>query len=201
MDRIVDFYFDFSSPYGYFSSEMMDDFAQRCDCRINWRPYVMGAVMKVTGRQPLVQIPMINDYSARDLARVARFHDIEFNIPSLFPVSSVTANRTFYWVRERYGDDPASRLAKAIFRAYFIDDVNIAEASAMIEIATQCGYDGKKVTAALQNEDIKVKVREETDKAIARHVFGSPFFIVDDEPFWGHDRLNHVESWITSGGW
>ncbi len=201
MTKIVDFYFDFSSPYGYFASAAMEDFAKRCNCRVNWRPYVMGAVMKVTGRKPLVDIPMIDQYSARDLARVARFHEIEFAVPSIFPVASIAANRAFYWVSNQYGTARAKQLAKNIFHAYFVKDMNIAETSTIVNIATRSGHDAPKTAAALQNPEVKLKVREETDQAIARGVFGSPFFIVDNEPFWGHDRLSHLEAWINTGGW
>ncbi len=201
MNKTVDFYFDFSSPYGYFSSEVMDEFSQRCGCEIIWRPYVMGAVMKLTGRKPLVQIPMVNEYSARDLDRVARYHQIEFSVPSVFPISSVAPSRAFYWIRDEYGSEKAKQFAQAIFRAYFANNLNTSKPSAVVEVATDLDFDSDAVIDALENPDIKLKVREETDRAIERGVFGSPFFIVDDEPFWGHDRLNHVESWLESGGW
>ncbi len=201
MNKTIDFYFDFSSPYGYFSSEVMDEFSQRCSCEIIWRPYVMGAVMKVTGRKPLVQIPMVNQYSARDLDRVARYHRIEFSVPSVFPVSSVAPSRVFYWIRDEYGSESARQFAQASFRAYFVKNLNISKSPTVVEVATSLGFDANAVNDALENPDIKLKVREETDRAIERGVFGSPFFIVDNEPFWGHDRLNHVESWLESGGW
>ena len=161
----------------------------------------MGAVMKLTGRKPLVQIPMVNEYSARDLDRVARYHQIEFSVPSVFPISSVAPSRAFYWIRHEYGSEKAKQFAQAIFRAYFANNLNTSNPSAVVEVATDLDFDSNAVNDALENPDIKLKVREETDRAIERGVFGSPFFIVDDEPFWGHDRLNHVESWLASGGW
>ena len=201
MNKTIDFYFDFSSPYGYFSSELIDEVASRCECRVNWQPYLMGAVMKVTGRKPLVQIPIINDYSARDLQRVARYHGIEFTIPDVFPVSSVAACRAFYWIHDTQGTERAKQLARRIFRAYFINNLNISEASVIVDIVKQSGIDEDQITSALQDPDIKLIVRERTDRAIERNVFGSPFFIVNDEPFWGHDRLTLLEAWLKSGGW
>ncbi len=201
MTKTIDFYFDFSSPYGYFSSELIDEIASRHDCRVIWRPYLMGAVMKVTGRKPLVHIPMINDYSARDLARVARYHGIGFSIPSTFPVASIAACRAFYWLLDTHGANRAKQLARRFIRAYFIDDMNISQTDVIVEIAVQAGIDRKSIETALQDPEVKMRVREETDQAIARNVFGSPFFIVDDEPFWGHDRLNLLEAWLKSGGW
>ncbi len=201
MSKTVDFYFDFSSPYGYFSSELVDDFATRCDCNVIWRPYLMGAVMKVTGRKPLVQIPMINSYSELDLKRVARYHGIQFALPSVFPVATVAACRAYYWASENHGTIPAKRLAQAIFRAYFAENQNISTPELIVEIATQQQFVADEVAAALQDPDIKLKVRAATDRAIEQQVFGSPFFVVDGEPFWGHDRLSVLEAWVKSGGW
>ena len=53
----------------------------------------------------------------------------------------------------------------------------------------------------MEKPETKAKLREATDEALSRGVFGSPFFIVDGEPFWGHDRLEHVERWLATGGW
>lgn len=199
--KTVDFYFDFSSPYGYFSSEVIDDFASGCECEVVWRPYLMGAVMKVTGRKPLVQIPMINDYSKHDLYRVARYHGIEFNLPSVFPIATVAACRAFYSVADTHGANAAQQLAHQFFRAYFVNDIKISDVEVIVEIAVQAGFDADEIAMALENPEVKRKVRTATDSAIEKQVFGSPFFVVDGEPFWGHDRLNHLEAWIKSGGW
>lgn len=200
MTQKIDYYFDFSSPYGYFSSEKIEALAERCECKVVWRPYLMGIVMKITGRQPLVNIPMVNDYSARDLQRTARFHEIEFNQPSVFPVATVAACRLFYWLNER-NEALAKNFAQQIFRAYFVRDELISKPQKVIEIASTVGVDPKEANIALADHRIKGLLREKTDGAISRNVFGSPFFIVDNEPFWGHDRLDQLEKWILKGGW
>jgi len=201
VSRIIDFYFDFSSPYGYFSSELIDEVAARHACQVIWRPYLMGAVMKLTGRQPLVQIPMLDEYTALDLERVARFHGIEFSLPTVFPVASVAACRAFYWANDVYGPERAKQLARRILRAYFIDNHNISDASVIVDIAARDGILEDKIASALQDPDVKLQVRAQTERAIECKVFGSPFFVVDDVPFWGHDRLNLLEAWLKSGGW
>ncbi len=55
--------------------------------------------------------------------------------------------------------------------------------------------------AALQDPDVKARLKREVDEAIARNVFGSPFIIVDGEAFWGADRLDMVDKWLETGGW
>ena len=200
VNQTVDFYFDFSSPYGYFSSEKVEEMAGRSGATIVWRPYLMGVAFRLTQRKPLFQIPMVKDYSARDLDRVARFDGTPFNVPSPFPVATVVACRAYYWLSNQ---DPltAKEFAKKLFRAYFINNKPISEIDVVVEIASQVDVDAEELNKALLDPDVKRLARTATDDAINKGVFGSPFFIVDGEPFWGHDRLPHVEAWVTSGGW
>ncbi len=197
---LIHFYFDFSSPYGYFSSEKIEVLASRCGRTVSWRPYLMGAVMRMTGRKPLVQIPLIDDYSRRDLQRIARYQDIPFSVPSKFPIPTVSACRAYYWCKEN-DPDRCKTLVHALYRAYFVDDKLISDTDTVLEIAASRGIDATRLATALHDETLKRKVRAVTDAAIDQGIFGSPFFVVDGEPFWGHDRLDQVEAWAQSGGW
>ena len=69
------------------------------------------------------------------------------------------------------------------------------------DVAAGLGYSAVEVIAAIQNEDIKNQLKANVEAAIARGVFGAPFFIVDDEQFWGADRLPMLERWLTEGAW
>ena len=108
--------------------------------------------------------------------------------------------RAFYWVDER---DPARvrALAKALYCAYFIDGIDISAPGAVVEIAKSVGVDAAEVSAALEDPAVKERTRREVDAAIAAGVFGSPYFVVDGEPFWGVDRLPMLEDWVKRGGW
>ncbi|MCH6584124.1 MAG: DsbA family protein, partial [Proteobacteria bacterium] len=86
-------------------------------------------------------------------------------------------------------------------RDIFVDDKNIAEPDVVAAVAESLGIDSGAVTRALQDADVKNRLRQETDAAIARGVFGSPYVVVDDEPFWGNDRLDQVGRWLETGGW
>ena len=82
MANPIDFYFDFSSPYGYFAGEKIDALAAKHGRAVTWRPILLGAVFKITGGQPLPTIPMKGSYAAHDLARSARYFKIPFKLPS-----------------------------------------------------------------------------------------------------------------------
>jgi 2-hydroxychromene-2-carboxylate isomerase len=92
----IDFYFDFSSPYGYIAAAKIDALAAKHGRGVNWRPMLLGAAMKVTGGAPLPQIPLKGVYAKRDFVRSAQFHGVPFRIPSSFPISTIAAVRAFY---------------------------------------------------------------------------------------------------------
>lgn len=197
----IDFYFDFSSPYGYFGSCRIDEIGQRHGRDVIWRPYLMGAAMKLTGSKPLVERQMIGDYSRRDIPRSARRFGIAFNFPPPpFPVASIAACRVYYWL---FDHDPqqARDFARRTFAALFVDGRNISEVEVVIDLAASAGANADKTRAALDDQAVKDRLRQETDAAIERGVFGAPFFIVDDEPFWGNDRVDELDRWLQTGGW
>ena len=194
------FYFDFSSPYGYLAAQRVDAVAARQGREVVWRPMLLGAVFKRIGGQPLVEIPMKGDYARHDIPRSARLLGVPFVFPPSFPFASIAAARAVYWLDAQ---DPAAAraLAKAIYQAAFGLGQDILSAERVIAIAAGLGHDPDSVAAALQAPEVKERLRQEVEDAIALGVFGSPFFLVDGEPFWGNDRLAEVERWLETGGW
>ena len=94
----IDFYFDFSSPYGYFAATRIEAVAQKHGRWVNWQPILLGTVFKITGGQPLPSLPLKGDYAKRDMARSARLLDIPFNYPTKFPISGVAPSRAMTWL-------------------------------------------------------------------------------------------------------
>lgn len=200
MSAPIEFYFDFSSPYGYLAAERIDDIAARHGRDVSWRPYLMGVAMKVTGSSPIVNRPMLGEYSRRDMVRSARRLKVPFSFPEPFPIATIAACRAVYW-RERAGAEEAKSLARALYRAYFGDGRNISEAEVVADVAAERGANRDALLAGIQDPAVKDRLKEVTNDAIERGIFGSPFFIVGDEPFWGHDRMDEVDRWLETGGW
>lgn len=200
MAKPIDFYFDFSSPYGYLAAQRIDEIGEEHGREVAWRPFLLGVVFKTTGAQPLLGIPLKGDYARRDLPRSARLMDIPFTLPKPFPFMSVSACRATYWLSET---DPAAgkALAQALYRAAFAEGRSIADPPAVAAVAADLGLDRDEVLAAMQNPRIKDLLKREVDAALRKGVFGSPFIIVDGEPFWGYDRLDDVSVWLETGGW
>ncbi|HUJ01565.1 MAG TPA: 2-hydroxychromene-2-carboxylate isomerase [Usitatibacter sp.] len=196
----VDFYFEFSSPYGYVASELADGIERRIGRALRWRPILLGPIFKITGQAPLTNVPLKGDYAKRDFARSARLHGVAYRQPDRFPIGTVAACRAFYSLDER--DEPGARsFAKSLYRAYFVDNRNIGDTATMLQVARDAGFDSDALASAIEAPQLKERVRREVDAAIAAGVFGSPFFIVDGEPFWGVDRIPMLEDWVRKGGW
>jgi 2-hydroxychromene-2-carboxylate isomerase len=201
MPNPIDFYFDFSSPYGFLASEKIEALAAKHGRGVKWHPVLLGVVFKQTGAAPLTQVPIKGDYAKRDMARSARLHGVEgFRMPSTFPIPSQAAARIVLWALQR---DPAvaAGVVHALYRAFFVEDVDISNPDAAAAAAAKAGVDAGAARAAIDDASIKDALRHANDQAIARGVFGSPFIIVDGEPFWGMDRLDQVDRWLATGGW
>ena len=196
----IDFYFDFSSPYGYLASQKIEALAAKYGRTVEWHPVLLGVVFKETGASPLTMVPLKGEYSRRDFERSARFHGIAgFRMPPKFPIPSQAPARIVLWLKAR---DPAlaARVIKAFYRAFFTEGVDISDPDTAASIAAREGVNVAEARAAVDEPAMKDALKREVEQAIGRGVFGSPFVFVDGEPFWGLDRFDQVERWLATGG-
>ena len=200
MPQPIDFYFDFASPYGYLASRKIDEIAARYDRDVTWRPFLLGIVFKIVGTGPMFNYPLKSDYFFNDLPRSARRLGVPVTLPPGAPHNTISAARAYYWLSDQ---DPAmaKAFAQRVYNRFFEDGDDVSSPEATAAIAAQIGADRDQAITALQDQQVKDRLRDEVDAAVAKGVFGSPYFIVDGEPFWGSDRLEQVEDWLKSGGW
>lgn len=197
----LEFYFDFSSPYGYIAAMRIDQLAAKHGRAVEWKPMLLGAVFKVAGSQPLTEYPLKGDYSKKDFARSAREHKIPFNMPSKFPLPTQAAARGVYWLQQN-APDKAVPFIKAVYAAFFVEDRDISSPDLVADIAAGLGIDRSAFVQGIESAEIKARLRDMTEEAIhKRGVFGSPFTFVDGEGFWGADRLDMIDRWLARGGW
>jgi 2-hydroxychromene-2-carboxylate isomerase len=196
----VDFYFEFASPYGYLASTQIDALAARHGRTVAWRPIMLGAAFKETGARPLMQTPLKGPYLLHDVPRFARLLGVPLKLPPVMPMNSLAASRACLWLDE---DNPAraKSLAKAVLQAHWGEGRDLGAPEAVAEVAAGFGIDREALLAAVADQRIKDLLKERTQAAIERGVFGSPFIFVDGEPFWGADRLPHIEAWLRKGSW
>ena len=199
MSSPIEFHFDFSSPYSYLASEEIEALAERHGRELQWRPTLLGAIFKTSGGTPLTECyaPKAR-YSVRDFGRSAAFIGVPYRHPTLFPVGTVAAARALLWLQREHPQQ-ASAFIHAVFRALFVSDRNIGEPAVVMEIAQALGLDVAALAAGVQEEAIKIALRDAVEQSIIRGVFGAPTIFIDGEMFWGQDRLAQVERWIGTG--
>ncbi len=200
MSQPIDFWFDFSSPYGYLMAERIDAVAERFGRSVTWHPILLGVIFQAIGSHPPVDGRSAKStYMVNDFHRSARHLGIPYNPPSRFPLPTQNAARAYYWLA---GQDEvkAKHVARAIYRAMFVEDRDISSPEVVIEIATAQGVDREALCAGLQSPEIKARLKNECEQALAAGVFGSPHVRIDGEAFFGADRLPQIEHWLHTGG-
>jgi 2-hydroxychromene-2-carboxylate isomerase len=196
------FYFDFISPYGYFASRQVEALAARHGRTVDWRPMLLGvAVLKVMGLKALLDTPLKADYVRRDVLRQARrlgaplHRDLNASVGNPLPPA-----RAFYWVKQRH-PELAAPMAHALFEAFWAESRDLSTPEAVGAIALPPGLDPAAVIAGAGSDEAATLLRNAVAASIQAGIFGSPTLVVDDEPFWGSDRLQQVDEWLARGGW
>lgn len=195
MSTAIDFYYDFSSPYGYLASMKIEQLAAEIGRTINWYPILMGPMFKLTGSAPPANVPLKGKYSLHDFARSALLFDLPYKHPQEFPIATVSAARAAIYLRHQ-GNDLIASFTKKAYTAYFADNQDIREISIINNIVQDLGLNPQDMQTAIADQAIKDELKNDVSHAIERGVFGSPFIFVDDEPFWGFDRFEHIKLWV-----
>jgi len=198
----IDFYFDFLSMYGYFASLRIDALAARHGREVRWHSMLLGvSVMKTMGLKPLLDTPLKGDYVIRDTERYARRHGLQLSRKVTDSMMDPRATaRGFYWMRmNRPGHE--AQFARAAFASYWRDGVDLSAPQQVASLGVAIGVDTQELLTGIESDQSRSDLRDAVAASLERGVFGSPFFIVDDEKFWGSDRLELIDEWLTSGGW
>ena len=202
MKPALDFWFDFISPFGYLASLRIDEIAARHGRTVHWHPLLLGVtVLKVMGLPAVPQTPLKGPYAGRQITRYLRRHGVSLaRDPAAPPMNPLPAGRLFAWMIVN-APEHAKPLARAIFDAHWAQGHALDDRAALRNVALQAGVPSDVVDKGLSDPAAAALLRAEVDAAIAAGAFGSPFFIVDGEPFFGVDNLELLEQWLARGGW
>lgn len=190
--KIVDCYFDYSSPFAYLGTTQIERVAREVQASVRWRPFLLGALFKAVGT-PLVPIATFPEpkrrHQALDLQRWADHWDVPFVWSSHFPLRTVNALRLTLLAP----DARRSELVHRIMRAAWVDDEDIADDVVLRRCALAAGVDPDLVLR-LAGSDVKERLRRATDEAVEVGCPGAPCFVVDGHLYWGQDRLDFVRA-------
>ncbi len=191
------FYFDYSSPFGYLASVDVADVATRHGAELAYEPILLGGLFKAIGT-PLVPLAEMSEpkrrYQRLDMERWAKERGVELRWPSRFPLRTVKPLRMTLLAEA----EKRPALIASLMRACWVEDCNPDDDAVLRACAERAGAEPTLVEAT-RSDAAKSALRDKTERAVGRGVFGVPTFIVDDQLFWGQDRLDFVERALD--GW
>lgn len=196
MSKTIDFIFDFGSPNAYMAWHGLQPILERTGANVNIIPCLLGGIFKLTGNQATwmtyANIKGKMDYERLEMTRFIALHGLtKFKLNPFFPVNTLLLQRGAIAAKQ---DGVLDAYVKVGLTAMWEDGLNMSDPQVFAETMTKAGLDGAALLEATQDPEIKAKLAENTDAAVARGVFGIPTFFIGDEMFFGKDRLDQVEA-------
>lgn len=194
MSAPLEFWFEFASTYSYPAAMRVEATARAAGVPLVWRPFLLGPVFAAQGwnDSPFNIYPVKGRYMWRDLERICAKQGVPMRRPSRFPRNGLLAARVaLVGAGAPWGAD----FVRAVYRANFADDRDIADAAVVRDLVAQAGADGAAVLEAAQSPENKDRLRRQTEEATGLGIFGAPTFVSQGELFWGNDRLEDALAW------
>lgn len=186
----IEFWFEFGSNYSYLSVMRIEEEARRHGVRIVWKPFLLGPIFRALGMEnsPFVLQKEKGAYVQQDMARLCRKYRLAPWVkPSVFPRLGVLPLR----IALLGVDEPwIGAFCRKVMELNFVRDQDINQPEQMVPIVTELGLSALGLTELAQSELIKSRLRDQTEQARAKGIFGAPTFFVGTEMFWGNDRLD-----------
>jgi 2-hydroxychromene-2-carboxylate isomerase len=192
MTKAVEFYFDVGSPAAYIAWTQMPKLAQEMQAEVQYRPFLLGGVFQATGNRSPTEVPAKGQYLLDDLARHARRYGVEFRHNPHFPINTLALMRMALGLQMRE-PDRMRPFVDAVYRAIWVDSKNMNDPATVASVLQQAGFDPEALLALASDPAVKDKLKQQTQDAVSRGVFGAPTFFVNNQMFWGQDRLDFVK--------
>ena len=191
-----EFYYDISSPWTYLAFSQVEAIAEKCGVDIDWKPILVGGVFNSVNETVYEQRanphPVKGRYYVKDLQDWAKFCGIEIGAPPVFPVRAVNLMRAALVALDA-GCLPD--FSRAAFHAYWGELRDVSQPEELAQICTKVGLDPNEIAEKINSDDIKGRLRANTEELVARGGFGSPtMFINGADMYFGNDRLPLVEA-------
>jgi 2-hydroxychromene-2-carboxylate isomerase len=191
---VLEFWFEFASTYSYLAAMRVEETARQAGVVLRWRPFLLGPLFRDVGwnDSPFNLYPAKGRYMWRDMERRAASHGLPFARPSIFPQNGLTAAR----VASAADAEPwLPEFVRSVYRANFAEGRDISEVTTIeASLAAAGAGPGADGTThwieRARHEDVKLRLREATQRAMRLGIFGAPSFLVEKELFWGDDRLD-----------
>ena len=188
MTRSIDFYFDIISPYSYIAHKKIEKVKREKNIVFNYKPILLGGLHKLANITP----PAFNEFKMKnmknDCEMVSSKNHIPFRWNEKFPINSISIMRGYLFIDE----ENKEQYIDAFFEAYWKYNQDLSLQSNFNKIIEKLNIDPLIIQKGIKDENIKEKLKQLTNKAFSKKIFGAPTFVCNEKIFWGQDRLEYA---------
>ena len=192
MTKTVEFYFDLGSPAKYLAYSQLPKICSETGSELIYIPMLLGGVFKATGNASPAMIPAKGRYMFQDLDRYAKRYGVPLKFNPHFPINTLMLMRAVTGIQLRQ-PERFQAFIDCLFTALWVDGRSMDEPQTVAAVLSEHGFDPQEVLALTNDESVKAVLKENTETAVKRGVFGAPSMFVGNQLFFGQDRLDFVE--------
>ena len=188
MNKAIEFYFDFVSPYSYLAHKRIHKIEKEKNIKFDYKPILLGGLHNLVGITAPAFINQKAKYLIRDCKMVAKKFNIKFIFNPLFPINSLNLMRGFLSISL----DKKNIYIDNFFDAYWQRGLNLNDKNVVHEILNKCKINNNDFQKKINNQKTKDKLKKLTDDAYKKGIFGAPTFLTNGKIYWGQDRLEYA---------
>lgn len=197
MNKQIEFFFDVGSPASYLAWTQLPALAERHGATLVYRPMLLGGVFQATGNQSPASIEAKGAYSRIDFQRYAQRYGVTLKHNPYFPINTLQLMRGAQALLETEQLVP---YLTAVFTAMWVDEQDMGQPEVVGKVLAAADFDPAQLMAHLSDPVVKQGLKDTTEEAVRRGIFGAPTLFVDGDMFFGQDRLDFVEEKLAAMG-
>ncbi|HDR9875243.1 TPA: 2-hydroxychromene-2-carboxylate isomerase [Burkholderia cenocepacia] len=194
MTTQIDFYFDYGSPTSYLAYQQMVGLVERTGALVRYKPILLGGILQATSNTSPMDIPSKRKWMIADMEFFSLRYGVPFAFNPHFPVNTLNLMRgAIYALREGF----FLEYSDAIFEAMWVKKRNLADLNELRTVLAAANLPVDAILTATQNPAVKEALKQETEAAVQRGLFGAPTLFVGEKMYFGQDRVQYAEEEIN----
>ena len=191
MSKTLEFFFDLGSPATYLAYTQLPTLCAETGAQLVYQPMLLGGVFKATGNASPITVPAKGRYMFDDLARYAQRYNVPLKFNPHFPINTLVLMRAVTGI-QMHQPERFPGFVDCLFRALWVEGRHLGDPAVVAQVLTEQGFDPEQVLALANDETVKAALKDKTEHAVQRGVFGAPSMFVGNQLFFGQDRLEFV---------
>jgi 2-hydroxychromene-2-carboxylate isomerase len=188
-NKKIDFYFDISSPYSYLAHTQIRKYEKETGEKINYMPIFLGGLHRLADITAPGLNPLKGKYLIKDLKLFADKYKIKYQFNRYFPIKTIQIMRGAIVAGQ---NDYFQNYIDKFFIAAWVDSLNLNDEKIFEKFLKNMDINYSDFIQKLSDPKIKDELKDRTDSAFKKGIFGAPTFVVNGKMFWGQDRLEFV---------